>query len=82
MLPLNTQFEFNGEVLEYSSEYFPNGLLNPKVRVYESDNYTAHYDEQTGSVVIIGPDNHKTRVRQSDEPTEPGEPISLEERRT
>ncbi len=82
MLPLNTEFEFNGEILEYSSEYFPNGLLNPKVQVYESDNYTAHYDEQTGQVVVIGPDNDKTRVRQADGATEPGEPVPLEERRT
>jgi len=82
MLPLNTTFEYDGETLEYSREYFPNGLLNPKIRVYESENYRAHYQEQTGQIVVIGPDNDKTRVRQADGATEPGEPVTLEERRT
>jgi len=79
MLPLNTTFEYNGEELTYQSEYFTNGLLNPKIRVYESENYRAHYQEQTGQIVVVGPYNDKTRVQQADEPTEPGEPITLVE---
>jgi len=77
MEPLNISFEFNDEELTYSREYFTNGLLNPKIRVYESESYRAHYDEQTGQVVVIGPDNSKIRVRKSDDVREPGEPIEL-----
>jgi len=78
-VPLSATLEYDGEELNYSHEYFKRGVLNPKVRVYESDNYRLHLDEETGQLVVIGSENQKQRVKLASEPHAHGEPVSVVE---
>jgi hypothetical protein len=67
-LELTDTLQYDGETLEYDSQYFTRGLMNQAVRVYTSEEGSElHYDPQTGLKKLVGPEGDSKRVEVADD---------------
>lgn len=82
-LNLDDTLLYDGEELEYTREYYPNGLIrNAPVRVYSGDTYRVHYSPVEGLAKVVDGDGFDKRVVPVDEVRASGEPVELRDANT